>query len=79
VAPRAVPPDPAPEAHEGAEFGLRFHKGLRVRHPEFGEGDVIRSELRGEDEAVTVDFASVGLRRVLARASRLAPFDGETN
>jgi hypothetical protein len=44
---------------------------MRVRHPQFGEGDVIRSEAREGDEAVTVDFASTGLRRVLARAAGL--------
>jgi hypothetical protein len=72
--PSPVTPTPtpsAPAAPEAAEPGLRFQKGMRVRHPQFGEGDVIRSEAREGDEAVTVDFASTGLRRVLARAAGL--------
>lgn len=64
-----TPATPPPEAATGS--GLRFHKGMRVRHAQFGEGDVIRSEPREGDEAVTVDFASTGLRRVLASASGL--------
>jgi PHAX RNA-binding domain len=66
-----TPTPSAPAAPEAAEPGLRFQKGMRVRHPQFGEGDVIRSEAREGDEAVTVDFASTGLRRVLARAAGL--------
>lgn len=66
VAPLNPPPAPAADAS-----GLRFPKGMRVRHPQMGEGEVIRSEPRDGDEAVTVDFASAGLRRVLARASGL--------
>jgi len=66
ITPPSPPPAPAAEAS-----GLRFLKGMRVRHPQMGEGEVIRSEPRDGDEAVTVDFASVGLRRVLARVSGL--------
>jgi len=71
------PPPPAPSGTPSSaspaagEPGLRFQKGMRVRHPQFGEGEVIRSEARAGDEAVTVDFASSGLRRVLARAAGL--------
>ena len=70
AAPPAAPPS-APPAPAADASGLRFLKGMRVRHPQMGEGEVIRSEPRDGDEAVTVDFASAGLRRVLARASGL--------
>jgi hypothetical protein len=69
--PASTPSSPPAAASEPAEPGLRFQKGMRVRHPQFGEGEVIRSEARAGDEAVTVDFATSGLRRVLARAAGL--------
>ena len=69
VTPPVAPPSPPAPAADPS--GLRFLKGMRVRHPQMGEGEVIRSEPRDGDEAVTVDFASVGLRRVLAHASGL--------
>ncbi len=69
VTPLVVPPSPPAPAADPS--GLRFLKGMRVRHPQMGEGEVIRSEPRDGDEAVTVDFAASGLRRVLARMSGL--------
>jgi hypothetical protein len=81
IAERAEPPSsslppvtttiPATPPEAAAGPGPRFQKGMRVQHPQFGEGEVIRSEPRDGDEAVTVDFASSGLRRVLARVSGL--------
>jgi len=66
-----IPPPTPPPPEAAAASGLRFQKGMRVRHPQFGEGDVIRSEAREGDEAVTVDFVLSGLRRVLARTAGL--------
>jgi len=69
--PPVTTPVPATPPEAAAGPGLRFQKGMRVRHSQFGEGEVIRSEPRDGDEAVTVDFAASGLRRVLARVSGL--------
>ena len=69
VTPPVAPPNPPAPAADPS--GLHFLKGMRVRHPQMGEGEVIRSEPRDGDEAVTVDFAASGLRRVLARVSGL--------
>jgi hypothetical protein len=69
--PPVTTPVPATPPEAAATPELRFQKGMRVRHSKFGEGEVIRSEPRDGDEAVTVDFAASGLRRVLARVSGL--------
>lgn len=43
-----------------------FHPGDRVRHPEFGEGIVVNSQMRGGDEEVLVAFAGkAGIKRLL--------------
>ncbi len=49
--------------------GLRA--GVRVRHPLFGVGTVLRADGRGEDLKVTVAFAGAGTRRLVARYAAL--------
>ena len=50
-----------------------FSLGMRVRHPQFGAGQVIGVEPHGDDVKVTVRFASVGAKRLLARYAKLEP------
>jgi DNA helicase-2/ATP-dependent DNA helicase PcrA len=45
--------------------------GVRVRHPLFGVGTVLRSEGAGEDLKLTVSFAGVGPKRLVARYAGL--------
>ncbi|MHB1007208.1 MAG: ATP-dependent helicase [Chloroflexota bacterium] len=59
--PRPVAARPAAKAARGAGS---YRAGERVRHPVFGEGLVVSSEARGEDEEVTVVFAGAGLKRL---------------
>src|SRR5262249_46468087 len=40
----------------------RYRSGQRVRHAQFGEGIVIDSKVRGDDEEVDVAFEAVGLK-----------------
>ena len=49
-----------------------FHTGDQVRHEVFGQGVVIESKPVGGDEQVTVAFAGVGLKRLMAS---LAPME----
>ena len=49
----------------------QFHAGERVRHSAFGEGIVIESRLRGNDEEVTVAFEEKGLKRLLVSFAKL--------
>jgi len=63
--PRAEAPPPAPP-------GLaEIRPGVRVRHPLFGVGTVLRSDGAGDDLKLTVSFAGVGAKRLVARYAGL--------
>jgi DNA helicase-2/ATP-dependent DNA helicase PcrA len=47
--------------------------GMRVRHRQFGVGTVMDVEDQGDDVKVTVRFAAVGTKKLLARFARLEP------
>jgi DNA helicase-2/ATP-dependent DNA helicase PcrA len=49
----------------------RFRSGMRIRHARFGEGLVLESQIHGSDEVLTVQFESVGLKRLDADAAKL--------
>jgi DNA helicase-2/ATP-dependent DNA helicase PcrA len=49
----------------------QFRAGQRVRHPTFGEGIVIESRLRRDDEEVSVVFEDGGIKRLLTSFARL--------
>jgi DNA helicase-2/ATP-dependent DNA helicase PcrA len=44
---------------------------MHIRHPKFGEGIVMSSRLDGDDEEVTITFASQGVKRLAASLARL--------
>ena len=50
----------------------RFRSGMRVAHAAFGDGIVLDSQLDREDEIVTIQFESGGVKRL---AASLAPLD----
>nr|MBC7245693.1 UvrD-helicase domain-containing protein [Chloroflexota bacterium] len=53
-----------------------FHPGDRVRHPQFGEGIVVNSQMQGQDEEVIVAFAGkVGIKRLLTSFAALKLID----
>ncbi|MFZ1550461.1 MAG: hypothetical protein WAV53_03565, partial [Anaerolineae bacterium] len=63
-APRAAPaarPAGAPQ----------FKIGDRVSHGLFGEGTVISSQVRGDDEEVTVAFKNKGIKKLLTSLANL--------
>jgi len=64
---RGFTPAPAPSAEALKEL----RPGVRVRHPLFGVGTVLRSEAAGEDLKVTVSFPGVGAKRLVARYAGL--------
>ena len=47
--------------------------GMRVRHRQFGVGTVVEVEDQGDDVKVTVRFAAVGTKKLLARFAGLEP------
>jgi len=57
------------EDQSGSAPGFRL--GQRVRHPQFGLGTVIGVEDHNDDVKVTVRFATVGAKRLLARYAKL--------
>jgi DNA helicase-2/ATP-dependent DNA helicase PcrA len=65
-----------PRAHESAPAApgpdlSEIRPGVRVRHPLFGVGTVLRSDGSGDDLKVTVSFAGVGAKRLVARYAGL--------
>jgi DNA helicase-2/ATP-dependent DNA helicase PcrA len=50
-----------------------FSAGMRVRHPQFGVGTVQGVEAGGSDLKLTVRFATVGTKKLMARFARLTP------
>ena len=48
-----------------------FRSGERVRHPKYGEGTVFRREGEGDTAKVTVQFAGVGVKKLVEKFANL--------
>ena len=48
-----------------------FHALDKVRHNSWGEGTVLESKMEGGDEILTIQFKSVGLKKVIAGMTKL--------
>jgi DNA helicase-2/ATP-dependent DNA helicase PcrA len=59
------------EEEDQSAAGIRL--GMRVRHRQFGVGTVMNVEDQGDDLKVTVRFAAVGVKKLLARYAGLEP------
>jgi DNA helicase-2/ATP-dependent DNA helicase PcrA len=55
----------------------RYRVGMHIRHPKFGEGIVMSSRLDGDDEEVTITFASQGVKRLAASLAKLDILDDQ--
>jgi len=55
----------------GAERTPRFRAGQHVRHLKFGDGIVIASNIRGDDEEVDISFTGHGIKRLSAAIANL--------
>ncbi len=60
-------PKPIPDA--------RFKVGMRVRHPAFGEGIVISTQIDFDDEEVAIEFEEGGLKHLVASMANLEIMD----
>jgi DNA helicase-2/ATP-dependent DNA helicase PcrA len=68
---REVEPAYAYESEDQSASGMRA--GMRVRHAQFGVGNVIAVEEHNDDLKVTVRFNSVGVKKLLAKYAKLVP------
>jgi DNA helicase-2/ATP-dependent DNA helicase PcrA len=59
------------ENEDQSLFGVR--PGMRVRHEQFGIGNVISVEAYNDDQKITVRFNSVGTKKLLGKFARLQP------
>ncbi len=67
-----------PRAQEGGargDDGAARVVGLRVNHPQFGEGVVVACEGRGERAKLTVQFRRAGTKKILAAFAELTHVD----
>jgi ATP-dependent DNA helicase UvrD/PcrA len=55
------------------QSAARVRAGMRVRHRQFGVGTVVTVEDHGDDYKVTVRFAAVGVKKLLAKYAGLEP------
>jgi DNA helicase-2/ATP-dependent DNA helicase PcrA len=53
----------------------RFRAGMRVRHPAFGEGVVISTQIDFDDEEVTIEFEDGGVKHLVASMANLEIMD----
>jgi DNA helicase-2/ATP-dependent DNA helicase PcrA len=74
---RDATPAPAPsykyEEEDQSSDGSRPKPGQKVRHAQFGVGTVREVDGRGEDMKLTVHFATVGTKKLIAKYARLQP------
>jgi DNA helicase-2/ATP-dependent DNA helicase PcrA len=55
-----------------ASGDTRFRPGDHVRHPSLGNGVVVSSQVRSDDEEVTVAFPEKGVKKLMASFAKLA-------
>jgi DNA helicase II / ATP-dependent DNA helicase PcrA len=53
----------------------RYRSGMRIRHARFGEGVILEDQVHGEDEVLTVEFETAGLKRLDADAAPIQVLD----
>jgi DNA helicase-2/ATP-dependent DNA helicase PcrA len=58
---------------EDQRTGMALRPGMRVRHPQFGVGNVISVEPLEDDTKLVVRFSGIGQKTLRARFARLEP------
>ena len=61
------------EEEDQSSDGSRPKPGQKVRHAQFGVGTVREIEGKGDDMKLTVHFATVGTKKLIAKYARLQP------
>ena len=68
---RETEPGYAYENDDQSALGLKA--GMRVRHPQFGVGNIVAVEEHNDDLKITVRFNTVGVKKLLAKYAKLEP------
>ncbi|WP_261663759.1 ATP-dependent helicase [Deinococcus sp. Marseille-Q6407] len=71
--PSAVPQPAAVKNTSPLTGAMAYRGGEKVRHPKFGEGQVLAVAGVGDKQEVTVHFASVGNKKLLVKFANLQP------
>jgi DNA helicase-2/ATP-dependent DNA helicase PcrA len=70
--PAAQPAVSAARPPAGPKTGKRgFAAGATVYHAKYGRGTVIRREGDGDDAKLTVSFANIGIKKLIAKFAQL--------
>jgi DNA helicase-2/ATP-dependent DNA helicase PcrA len=56
-----------------AAAGAKFTAGMKVRHSVFGDGIVVSSMPKDDDEEVTIAFVGKGVKKLIAGFANLQP------
>jgi DNA helicase-2/ATP-dependent DNA helicase PcrA len=68
----ASAPSAAPKPSPGRKSsGGKWIMGMRIRHPRFGNGTILRTEGDGDDLKLTISFMSHGLKKMIAKYAEL--------
>jgi DNA helicase II / ATP-dependent DNA helicase PcrA len=67
------PPEQRQVDYADTQEQVRLVKGARVRHPQFGGGTVAELTGVGTDVRATIDFDSIGRKKVVVRYANLQP------
>lgn len=54
----------------------RFHKGMMVEHPRYGQGMILQLDGMGDDRKATIQFPTVGAKRFVLSKAPLEPVVG---
>jgi DNA helicase-2/ATP-dependent DNA helicase PcrA len=65
------------ESFGPGEAEARYHVGMHLRHPTFGEGIVMASFVDHGEEEVTIAFEAVGVKRLAASLAQLEILDAD--
>jgi DNA helicase-2/ATP-dependent DNA helicase PcrA len=65
------------ESFGPGEAEARYHVGMHLRHPTFGEGIVMASSVGHGEEEVTIAFEAVGVKRLAASLAQLEILDAD--
>jgi DNA helicase-2/ATP-dependent DNA helicase PcrA len=68
---RRTLPQPEPARPVLPPARQQYQSGLRVRHPVWGEGLVVTSQMLDQEEVIEVSFDTIGAKRLLAALAKL--------